>query len=527
MTEHSSEGTSHLGASEYLRWAVWFFVICVTTLLGLTYRFNDDGNDLLPAGLDRKLITKYFTYYADIMVLTFLFSADYDSSLRPTLVGSCARAILHILTLSLSVLLAVVLIALATWALRQSSNFSIQAAATVLDQLLLIGYALSLVVVAVLPGLAYFIAGAHAVLGGFQGDGLGASPAGWFAPVVWFGTLSLPTRILIAPIAVVFALLLFALNALMIFRLVQFVGSALRVGSETIADRLRCAIDVLRAAFGPYLPFARGVAASVNITTTSVAEFGSQHTNGSTLDVLVIADSHIPAHDGAPIIGSRRPFDSTRRFVNEKLAQDLAPVMVHCGGVTDRGAPEEWDYAEQVFGLLRPRLVVAPGNHDLNFSWSWHPRERMSQEISDREILARLKCVAVTQTAEECFPHIVRLPGIDILVFNKNRRPSSNVLTNALGLVGKDQLAKARELVAERQPGKPLLLVLHHHIFRPLFGLQNILLRCLDADEVFQFAMDHRVAAIVHGHKHMPYVVRYASPCGDELVVVSVGSTTS
>ena len=184
MTEHSSEGTSHLGASEYLRWAVWFFVICVTTLLGLTYRFNDDGNDLLPAGLDRKLITKYFTYYADIMVLTFLFSADYDSSLV-RLCWFVHSSHSDILTLSLSLLLAVVLIALATWALRQSSNFSIQAAATVLDQLLLIGYALSLVVVAVLPGLAYFIAGANAVLGGFQGDGLGASPAGWFAQ--WFG----------------------------------------------------------------------------------------------------------------------------------------------------------------------------------------------------------------------------------------------------------------------------------------------------------------------------------------------------
>ena len=65
---------------------------------------------------------------------------------------------------------------------------------------------------------------------------------------------------------------------------------------------------------------------------------------------------------------------------------------------------------------------------------------------------------------------------------------------------------------------------MHHHIFpwlRP--NLLDPLLTCVDAAAVLHFALQHRAQAIVHGHKHMPYV-RVLEDAGRKLFIVSCGS---
>jgi 3',5'-cyclic AMP phosphodiesterase CpdA len=94
--------------------------------------------------------------------------------------------------------------------------------------------------------------------------------------------------------------------------------------------------------------------------------------------------------------------------------------------------------------------------------------------------------------------------GIDVLILNSNRRPSGIPLTNAIGLVGTDQLSAASQLLVCRRSQSTLVIVLHHHVIPPSFGFDVVFLRCLDAEAVLRFAKVHAAAAIIHGHTHMP-----------------------
>jgi hypothetical protein len=48
-------------------------------------------------------------------------------------------------------------------------------------------------------------------------------------------------------------------------------------------------------------------------------------------------------------------------------------------------------------------------------------------------------------------------------------------------------------------------------------------LACVDGGHVLRFALEHKAAAIIHGHKHMPYLRRYRQQ-DREVTVISCGS---
>jgi hypothetical protein len=112
---------------------------------------------------------------------------------------------------------------------------------------------------------------------------------------------------------------------------------------------------------------------------------------------------------------------------------------------------------------------------------------------------------------------------VDVLLLDSNRRPSGWPVTNAIGLVGAAQLARARSLVAGRDPRRLLLIALHHHIVPPI-SIEAPLLVCIDYRQVLSLMTECGAAAIIHGHTHMPYIMNL--PIGSQrLRILSCGST--
>jgi GNAT superfamily N-acetyltransferase len=113
-----------------------------------------------------------------------------------------------------------------------------------------------------------------------------------------------------------------------------------------------------------------------------------------------------------------------------------------------------------------------------------------------------------------------------VVVLDSNLRSSNTPITNAIGFVGEDQLVTAQvELNKIQSTTDVLLVLLHHHILLPSFSVENALLRCLDSDKVLSFAVKNKAAAVIHGHKHMPYVCQYCdSISGHRMLIVSCGS---
>jgi hypothetical protein len=65
-----------------------------------------------------------------------------------------------------------------------------------------------------------------------------------------------------------------------------------------------------------------------------------------------------------------------------------------------------------------------------------------------------------------------------------------------------------------------LLLVMHNDLLpAPKASIHDLFLVCMDAKSIFDFVQRHGVAAVIHGHKHMPYVRKIGS-----LHVISLGS---
>jgi hypothetical protein len=188
------------------------------------------------------------------------------------------------------------------------------------------------------------------------------------------------------------------------------------------------------------------------------------------------------------------------------------------------------------------RTVVAPGNHDVNFRQIGRLKTRLEvfaamlnldedgrrkgsyDETDVASAVARLTGSASAPPRGYPKWHEDDAIGVSVLVLNSNRRASSSPISNALGIVGPDQLKAARTHLAERNPRNALLFVLHHHILPASSPrLSDLFLVCMDAADVLALAFECNASAIIHGHKHMPYV-REVRRGGRAVRLVSLGS---
>jgi predicted phosphodiesterase len=274
---------------------------------------------------------------------------------------------------------------------------------------------------------------------------------------------------------------------------------------------------------------------------------------GERTNLLLISDLHL-AIPGEPVIDSSRTSESTVDFVTKLMRSNSHSAVLLAGDITDMGSPLAWERAIEIASCTESDVLVTPGNHDYHFrrllarrllarslrargpedpmSFSRLNRlvagdEDNSTSFSQSDVVKEVRLVSHTQAGQGDFPFCHRMDRIGgvVLVLDSNRLEVSTPLTNALGMVGDKQLAEAKRLVAQtRKQGDLLIVLLHHHVVAPQFTIGYAFLRCIDDTRVLEFAETNKADAIVHGHKHMPYVFLHPQPGGRNLFIISCGS---
>ena len=202
-------------------------------------------------------------------------------------------------------------------------------------------------------------------------------------------------------------------------------------------------------------------------------------------------------------------------------------ALLITGDLTDTGTVAQWrEVATRLPGEFE--LFVVPGNHDCHFrhvlsgggSRSLLEPFKTKGSYNQQELKERIQSVA-PRCGE--YPSLISSTTLmlDVLALDSNVRRNGWPVTNAVGLVGAEQLSRARQLLAWRDQSRALVVALHHHIIPPPFTLDAPLLLCLDREDVLQLALDAGAAVIAHGHTHQPFVYEHESG----LFVVSCGSS--
>jgi hypothetical protein len=101
---------------------------------------------------------------------------------------------------------------------------------------------------------------------------------------------------------------------------------------------------------------------------------------------------------------------------------------------------------------------------------------------------------------DACFPMLVPVGADDAVLVLDSVSPASNIVTNALGTVGRDQLRKARTLVRVTAH-RSVVLAMHHQAVGA--GPLQRLLRLTDAAEIIRFVKSEGFPLVLCGHTHV------------------------
>lgn len=257
---------------------------------------------------------------------------------------------------------------------------------------------------------------------------------------------------------------------------------------------------------------------------------------GLAADLLVVSDLHITGRPDQHAL-EREAFDEdVHRFVDGLLPAMRPKACVLAGDLTDTGSSDAWRRLRARFARWREQgvdLMAVAGNHDVHYRRLEVAAERLGvpkvggyfkalvshpssagvcSHPADRTArrLAKLTGEALADTLAPRLRTSRRI-GADFLLLDSNQRPSHSPASQAIGYVGRAQLARAQALLEARDTVRPLYLVLHHHLLPPgPAAREQAFLTCLDAPEVLAFAEQHHVEAVFHGHLHMPYVAHHS-----------------
>lgn len=254
----------------------------------------------------------------------------------------------------------------------------------------------------------------------------------------------------------------------------------------------------------------------------------------------LVSDTHLVEPHRSPVeldhepeqwrwgaVPMRDELTSGLQRVLEHLARHSPRTVVWCGDAVDSGEPaewREWRMAVDAVPGLTHRLV--PGNHDICFN---RPFDE-DYELEQRAIRERAYQRHAGLLAD--FPVVDWIVGdagpVTLILLDSCRHRSTNVLSNAIGYFGDDQLADLQAILDDSRG--PVLCVAHHHVWRDGRFIQpddwyNI---AMDADRCVALLHAYRKRAaanqvlICHGHRH----VLTAGSLGDGISVLGMPSTT-
>lgn len=209
---------------------------------------------------------------------------------------------------------------------------------------------------------------------------------------------------------------------------------------------------------------------------------------------VVLSDLHVHRR---PKAGENLTLQRVVAHLRQHYARGTRPHVIITGDLTDNGAEEEY---HRVVALLRPlvedgfTLAPCPGNHDAGLKGnSFMTSARVDFQ---RHVLGELMGIARARSSsdrmDELYPLVTR--GSDAVLVGLDTANREGML--ASGRVGRHQLERLREIVAEHDPDKGLLVYLHHHPFE-----RRRSMRVEDADALLD-ALDGRADALCFGHRH-------------------------
>lgn len=307
--------------------------------------------------------------------------------------------------------------------------------------------------------------------------------------------------------------------------------------------------------------------------------------------VMQLSDLHITTHSDTPLAENAqlRVSDETLDKLAHMIAARPGVPVIISGDTTDTGNPEEWERFKKRFGQFRDRLVLAPGNHDLNIvgygerglwnvtdKWYYEGRiarlrayfdaaiELMPDRVSTlsgdgravprslvplKDALARIDTDLGSRQYQKLaalFPLIVEFnaagTGVLAIVWNSTR-PSALPWWNSLGAIDAGQLARFAalcELIPSRLSGQSSIHVVHHKVGMPLdlelhlgnlkewkHKVQFASMTMQNPWSLVQAASDRgHNTVILHGHHHVKFAASVVDGARPIVDVISAPSST-
>ncbi len=238
--------------------------------------------------------------------------------------------------------------------------------------------------------------------------------------------------------------------------------------------------------------------------------------------VVHLSDLHVGQHMPEERV---RPMAVFRIWL-EALGACAPDILIVSGDLVER--PGDAYGMGRVHALLNDfgtAWMVVPGNHDI---------KRPGYHDAFNDIYGD-------------YPRVETHHGIDFILFDSMaglplderdvaERVYGDYVCYTEGRVGERQYAIAHDMLAGK-PQRPRAIVLHHHVMRQhadlmpnvprqvgltedIFGTMKAL---MDADHLFEWASDHGVHTVYHGHKHL---FQQPGLRAHNLLILNAGSST-
>ncbi len=217
-------------------------------------------------------------------------------------------------------------------------------------------------------------------------------------------------------------------------------------------------------------------------------------------------------------------------------------VVLCTGDLAEWALPSEFsvsfDFLKRLanhIGVSRDRVVVVPGNHDVNRKLCEHARQQ--SEMENRPFKAPyFEKMQYFKTAYEDFYdsrayssglwdiHVFEELGVLVIALG-SCYAESELDTDHYGDLGPTQLTQAIEAAKARDPNRRLLWMatLHHSLER--VGLDDES-RLRDADVLVATCQGNGIRLLFHGHQHLAGSQLMGSPSSPPLYVFASGSSS-
>jgi 3',5'-cyclic-AMP phosphodiesterase len=184
------------------------------------------------------------------------------------------------------------------------------------------------------------------------------------------------------------------------------------------------------------------------------------------------------------------------------LAEGEVDHLVVTGDVTMSGETSELHAAAKLLARWSAagKLTVVPGNHDV---WS--------RPAAEGHRFLRYLGGDGRGMPEPYATYPLRVdlsPEVALVALDSARWGAEPTQTE--GRIGVEQLQTCREMVrALQSEGRAAVIALHHHVVLPPervpSDVQLAAMRLADASDLVRLAAELPVAAILHGHRHVPF----------------------